>query len=53
MKATIPARDTRVEATARLRPKNQITVPHQIVRALAASPGDLFAFEIEDRKSVV
>lgn len=34
-----------VVADARLRAKNQITVPDEIVRALGAAPDDMLAFE--------
>ena len=47
MNATGPFHGIRVEATARLRPKNQLTVPDRIVRALEATPGDRFVFEID------
>lgn len=39
--------DKPVEAEARLRPKNQITVPEPIVRALEARPDDVFLFETD------
>ena len=34
-----------IEVDARLRAKNQITMPDQIVRALGAAPNDVLAFE--------
>ena len=34
-----------IAADARLRAKNQITVPDAIVRALGAAPDDMLAFE--------
>ena len=36
-----------IEADARLRAKNQITVPDAIVRALGAGPDDVLAFEVD------
>ena len=36
-----------VGAEARLRAKNQITVPDAIVRALDAAPDDVFVFEAD------
>jgi bifunctional DNA-binding transcriptional regulator/antitoxin component of YhaV-PrlF toxin-antitoxin module len=36
-----------IEADARLRAKNQITVPDSIVRALGAAPDDMLAFEAD------
>jgi hypothetical protein len=36
-----------VEAEARLRPKNQMTIPDAIVRALHATPDDTFVFEAD------
>lgn len=39
--------DRPVEADARLRAKNQITLPDPIVRALAAEPDDVFHFEAD------
>ena len=36
-----------IEADARLRAKNQITVPDAIVRALGAAPDDVLAFEVD------
>jgi hypothetical protein len=36
-----------VEAEARLRPKNQITVPEAIVRVLDAAPDDILVFEAD------
>jgi hypothetical protein len=36
-----------IEAEARLRAKNQITVPEAIVRALDAAPDDVFVFEAD------
>ena len=36
-----------IEADARLRAKNQITVPDAIVRALGAAPDDVLAFEAD------
>lgn len=39
--------DRPVEAEARLRPKNQITVPEQIVRAIGAGIEDVFVFETD------
>ena len=34
-----------IEAEARLRKKNQLTVPEPIVRALQAAPDDVLSFE--------
>lgn len=39
--------DRPVEAEARLRPKNQITVPEPIVRAIGAGIEDVFVFETD------
>jgi len=39
--------DRPVEAEARLRQKNQITLPEPIVRALKAAPDDVFVFEAD------
>jgi hypothetical protein len=39
--------DRPIEAEARLRQKNQITVPESIVRALDAAPHDIFVFETD------
>lgn len=39
--------DRPVEAEARLRPKNQLTLPEPIVRALDAHPDDLLVFETD------
>jgi hypothetical protein len=36
-----------VEVDARLRAKNQITVPEAVVRALGAEPHDILAFEVD------
>ncbi len=36
-----------IEADARLRAKNQITMPEQIVRALGAATDDVLAFEVD------
>jgi bifunctional DNA-binding transcriptional regulator/antitoxin component of YhaV-PrlF toxin-antitoxin module len=36
-----------IEADAKLRAKNQITVPDAIVRALGAAPDDMLAFEAD------
>lgn len=36
-----------VEAEARLRPKNQITLPDAIARALQAEPDDTLVFETD------
>ena len=36
-----------VEAEARLRQKNQMTIPDAIVRVLHAAPDDLFVFEAD------
>ena len=36
-----------IEADAKLRAKNQITVPDAIVRALGAGPDDVLAFEVD------
>lgn len=36
-----------IAADARLRAKNQITVPDAIVRALGAAPDDVLAFEAD------
>ena len=37
--------DRPIEAEARLRRKNQLTVPEAIVRALDAAPDDILVFE--------
>jgi hypothetical protein len=42
----MPVIDTPV-AAARLRPKNQLTLPEPIVRALDARPDDVFVFELD------
>jgi hypothetical protein len=42
---TVP--DRPIEAEARLRQKNQLSVPDAIVRALGASPDDTFVFETD------
>lgn len=39
--------DRPVEAEARLRAKNQITLPEAIVRALEAAPDDVIVFETD------
>lgn len=39
--------DRPVEAEARLRQKNQITLPEPIVRALEAGPDDVLLFEVD------
>lgn len=39
--------DRPIEADARLRPKNQITVPEPIVRAIGAGTDDVFVFETD------
>jgi bifunctional DNA-binding transcriptional regulator/antitoxin component of YhaV-PrlF toxin-antitoxin module len=39
--------DRPVEAEARLRAKNQITLPEPIVRALDAAPDDVLLFEMD------
>ena len=36
-----------VEADARLRQKNRLTLPGAIVRVLGAAPGDVIAFEAD------
>jgi hypothetical protein len=36
-----------IEAEARLRPKNQLTMPDPIVRALDAAPDDILIFETD------
>ena len=36
-----------IEAEARLRQKNQITVPEAIVRVLGAAPNDILVFEAD------
>ncbi len=36
-----------IEAEARLRPKNQLTLPEAIVRALDAAPDDILVFEAD------
>ena len=36
-----------IEAEARLRRKNQVTVPDAIVRALKAAPDDMLVFETD------
>ena len=41
------ATDRPVEAEARLRQKNQLTVPEPIVRALDAAPDDILVFETD------
>ena len=42
---SIPQRP--IEADARLRPKNQLTLPEPIAEALGAEPNDLLVFEID------
>lgn len=46
--------EPRVQAEARLRPKNQITLPEPIVLALEAKTNDIVVFEVdpEDPRSV-
>ncbi|MHB8431845.1 MAG: hypothetical protein ACYDDZ_15215 [Acidimicrobiales bacterium] len=39
--------DRPIEAAARLRRKNQLTMPEPIGRALAATPGDILIFEAD------
>jgi hypothetical protein len=39
--------DRRIEAEARLRPKNQLTLPEPIATALDAHPDDLLVFETD------
>ena len=39
--------DRRIEAEARLRHKNQLTMPEPIVRALEAAPDDILVFETD------
>ncbi len=39
--------DRPIEAEARLRPKNQVTVPEPIVRALEATVDDTLVFEAD------
>lgn len=39
--------DRPIEAEARLRPKNQLTLPEPIVRALDAAPDDVLVFETD------
>ena len=39
--------DRPIEAEARLRPKNQLTLPEPIVEALGAEPDDVLAFETD------
>ena len=39
--------DRPIEAEARLRRKNQLTMPHPIVRALEAHPDDVLVFETD------
>jgi bifunctional DNA-binding transcriptional regulator/antitoxin component of YhaV-PrlF toxin-antitoxin module len=39
--------DRPIEAEARLRQKNQITMPEPIVRALDAAPDDILVFETD------
>jgi hypothetical protein len=39
--------DRPIEAHARLRQKNQLTLPEAIVRALDAAPDDLIVFEAD------
>jgi bifunctional DNA-binding transcriptional regulator/antitoxin component of YhaV-PrlF toxin-antitoxin module len=43
----LTAIDRPVEAEARLRRKNQLTVPEPIVRALDAAPDDVLVFEAD------
>lgn len=40
-------RDRPIEAEARLRPKNQLTLPEAIVGALNARPDDVLVFETD------
>jgi hypothetical protein len=42
--------DRPVEAAARLRAKNQLTLPEAIVRALNAEPDDTVVFETDPRQ---
>ena len=42
-----------IEADARLRTKNQITVPDAIIRALGAAPDDVLAFEADPAEPCV
>lgn len=44
MTETVSAFDRPIEAEARLRAKNQLTVPEPIVRALEAGPDDTLVF---------
>ena len=39
--------DRPIEAEARLRQKNQITLPDPIARALEAKPDDVLLFEVD------
>jgi bifunctional DNA-binding transcriptional regulator/antitoxin component of YhaV-PrlF toxin-antitoxin module len=39
--------DRPIEAEARLRQKNQLTIPEPIVRALDAAPDDILVFEVD------
>jgi bifunctional DNA-binding transcriptional regulator/antitoxin component of YhaV-PrlF toxin-antitoxin module len=39
--------DRPIEAEARLRQKNQLTMPEPIVRALDAAPNDILVFEAD------
>lgn len=39
--------DRPIEAEARLRRKNQLTMPEPIARALDAAPGDVLVFETD------
>lgn len=42
-----PVDTTTIEADARLRAKNQLTLPEPIAEALGARPNDVLVFEIE------
>ena len=42
--------DRPIEAEARLRPKNQVTMPEPIVRALDAATDDTLLFETDPRE---
>lgn len=44
---TDTATDRPIEAEARLRPKNQLTLPGSIVEALDARPDDVLVFEAD------
>ncbi len=47
---TTPMLDRPIAAEARLRAKNQLTLPEPIVDALAARPDDVLVFETDPRQ---